>query len=494
MFFFGSNKDHDTLMAFSRAQAIIEFTPDGVILSANENFLKTVGYRLDEIVGKHHSIFVEKGYEKTEKYREAWRKLKSGHFLIGEYRRFGKGNREIWLSASYCPVLDKNDVVYKVVKIAIDITAEKIKDAESRALLDAMNKSQAIISFDLNGTILDANENFLKTVGYSLEEVKGRHHRIFVDPSFANSEDYKRFWEALRRGESQTAEFKRIGKGGKETWLHATYSLIFDPCSHPVKVVKIANDITDIVKRRHYRDKVVGEIDQELEGILASISDTHREAESASSASSETSNNVQSIAAGSEEMVASFGEISRLVTQALDISNQAVSQAEETTSIVSGLSDTTNQIDTIVELINDVAGQTNLLALNATIEAARAGDAGKGFAVVANEVKSLASQTSRATSEIRSQIANVQGATKGAVAVISAIGETIGRINEISATIASAIQEQSAVTSDMARSINTVSMNTTEISEAIESISAATAGISTVAKKIREESRSITAG
>lgn len=492
MVLFGSNKDHDTLMAFSRSQAIIEFTPDGTVLTANDNFLKTVGYRLDEIVGKSHAIFVDKAYAKTEDYRQFWRDLKAGQPEVGEFKRFGKDCREIWLSASYSPVVDKNGHTYKVVKTAIDITKEKIKEAENDALIEAINKSQAIISFDLSGTILDANENFLKSVGYSLEEIKNKHHRVFVDAPFANSEEYRRFWESLQRGEFQTAEFKRMGKGGRAIWLQATYNPIFDPDGRPVKIVKFANDITDTVNRRDHRDSIVNEIDSELEGILTSISDTHREAQSASSAASETSNNVQSIAAGSEEMVASFGEISRLVSRALEISNQAVSQAEETTNIVSGLSETTCQIDTIVELINDVAGQTNLLALNATIEAARAGDAGKGFAVVANEVKSLASQTSRATNEIRTQIANVQGATKGAVSVISTIGETIVRINEISATIASAIQEQSSVTNEMARSINAVSMNVTEISESAESISAATAKISTAAEKVRENSRSIT--
>jgi methyl-accepting chemotaxis protein len=230
--------------ALSKSLAVIEFKPDGTILFANPNFLTALGYSLDEIKGLHHRIFVDPAYATSADYAGFWRTLQSGQFFSAVFKRITKDGREVWIQATYNPVLDKRGKVYKVVKFATDITDDKLKAADHEGQIAAINRAQAVIHFNLDGTITDANENFLKTLGYTLEEVKGKHHRIFVDTAYANSPDYAQFWDRLGKGEFQTAEYKRIGKGGKEVWIQASYNPIFDASGKPFKVVKFATDVT----------------------------------------------------------------------------------------------------------------------------------------------------------------------------------------------------------------------------------------------------------
>ncbi len=230
--------------AISRSQAVIEFSLDGTILNANENFLKALGYTLDEIKGRHHSMFVEESYRNSTEYREFWARLNRGEYDAGEYKRIGKGGREVWIQASYNPVLDASGKAVKVVKYATDVTAEKLRAADSQGQLSAISKSQAVIEFSLDGTILNANENFLRTLGYTLDEIKGRHHSLFVDDQYRNSPEYSAFWARLNRGEFDAGEYKRVGKGGREIWIQASYNPIFDMNGKPFKVVKYATDVT----------------------------------------------------------------------------------------------------------------------------------------------------------------------------------------------------------------------------------------------------------
>lgn len=232
------------LNALNRVQAVIEFSLDGTIQDANQNFLNAVGYTLDEIKGRHHRMFVDPQYSNSFEYRQFWDKLGRGEFEQGEYKRFGRGGREIWIQASYNPLFDENGKPCGVVKFATDITAQKLKDADTRSQLDAISKSQAVIEFGLDGIIHGANENFLSTLGYTLDEVKGRHHRMFVDSQYANSMEYRMFWEKLNRGEFDSGEYRRIGKGGKEVWISASYNPIFDMNGKPVKIIKFASDIS----------------------------------------------------------------------------------------------------------------------------------------------------------------------------------------------------------------------------------------------------------
>jgi len=470
-----------TVEALNRSQAVIEFKTDGTILTANENFLAALGYKLEEIQGRHHSMFVDAKERDSAEYRRFWDALKRGEFQVAEYKRIAKGGREIWIQASYNPIKGLDGLPFKVIKFATDVTERKMREADARGQIDAIGKSQAVIEFNLDGTIITANDNFLQTLGYRLDEIQGRHHSMFVEEKERQSPAYRAFWEALKRGEFQAAQYKRIGKGGKEIWIEASYNPIFDLSGKPFKVVKFATDITrkTILQR---------EIDHDLGVIASAIQKANEQVTGAASASEQTSANVQAVAAGAEELQTSISEISRRVTEASKISAQAVDQSRRTNEIVTGLSAQAGRIGDVVSLINTIAAQTNLLALNATIEAARAGEAGRGFAVVASEVKSLATQTSKATEEIGGQITAVQSATNEAVGAIGDISKTIDTINEISETIAAAVEEQNAVTKEIASNMQTASTGVRAISENMSQIAGATSAANEATTKVKEAS------
>ena len=488
---FALNNEAAKMAALNKVQAIIEFDLDGTILEANDNFLAAMGYTLDEIKGRKHAIFLDPAYRDSPDYRQFWDELRAGKFQRAEFRRIGKNGREIWIQASYNPLLDRRRKPYKIVKFAIDVTAEKLRAADMAGQVAALNKAQAVIEFDLDGRVIGANQNFLDALGYRLEEVEGRHHRLFVDERERETPAYHRFWEALGRGEFQAGQYRRIGKGGRDVWIQACYNPILDMNGRPFKVVKFATDITAQVLEQQRRAIIQKTIDADLTGIGEAVASTMHEATEAASAASQTSGNVQAVAAGAEELSASVGEISRQVSHAREISARAVEQAGRTNEIVSGLSTAAQRIGDVVQLITNIAAQTNLLALNATIEAARAGEAGKGFAVVATEVKSLASQTAKATEEIGAHIGSVQTSTVGAVAAIDQIGSTIKSLNEISTAIAAAVEEQTAVTSEVSANMRGASQGVEAISQSMNAIAHSTAGIDAAAKNVRAASRSV---
>ena len=230
--------------AINKAQAVIEFDLTGIVLNANENFLSALGYTLEEIKGRHHGMFVEPAYRESSEYKQFWRDLNDGKFQAAEFKRIGKGGKEVWIQASYNPIFDEQGKPFKVVKFATDVTARKVKDADYRGQIAAIGKTQAVIEFNLDGTIIDANENFLKTLGYTMDEIKGRHHSMFVEPAYRESAEYKQFWRELNEGKYQTAEYKRIGKGGKVVWIQGSYNPILDLNGKPFKVVKFATNVT----------------------------------------------------------------------------------------------------------------------------------------------------------------------------------------------------------------------------------------------------------
>ncbi|MDQ0325762.1 methyl-accepting chemotaxis protein [Rhodopseudomonas julia] len=475
--------------ALDRSLAIIEFTPSGEILTANRNFLDCVGYELSEIVGRHHSMFVDSIYRQSEAYEQFWRDLAAGKFIQSEFKRVGKSGARIWLQATYNPVVAKGKVV-KIVKLATDITEKKLQTETDAAWLSALNRSQAVIQFDLFGTIVHANANFLEATGYSLEELVGKHHSMFLEAQERESADYRQFWKALRKGEFQAAEYRRFGKGGREIWIQATYNPIFDENGEVCGVVKFATE-TNRVKERLEREAIQKSIDVDLEAILKEITDASHQATSAASASTQTSTNVQAVASGAEEFAASIEDIGRQVGHALEITAAAVGKGDRANSIVGGLSEVTQRIGDFVGLINSIAAQTNLLALNATIEAARAGEAGKGFAVVASEVKHLAGQTAKATDDITTQIAAVQAVTGEAADALKEITALVSEINTISISISSSMEEQSAVTRDMASNMETASFGVTTITDNMAAIAAATQGVRNSTYQVREASRKI---
>jgi len=258
----------DRMSALGRSQAIIEFDLDGTILDANENFLGAMGYRLDEIKGKHHRMFVAPSEAATDDYAQFWRRLSQGEFFSSEFKRFAKNGDEIWIQASYNPLLDENGTPYRVVKFATDITARVKRDADYEGQLRAISKSQAVIEFNLDGTILTANENFLQTLGYQLTEVQGKHHRLFVESDYANSVEYRDFWDQMKRGDYQAGVFKRVASNGDEIWIRASYNPIMDASGRPYKVVKYASDITEQQKLNITIKKVL----EETQFALAALS------------------------------------------------------------------------------------------------------------------------------------------------------------------------------------------------------------------------------
>ena len=468
------------IAAIGKTQASIEFNLDGTIIDANENFLKTLGYSLDEIKGRHHSMFVEPAFRDSVEYKQFWRELNEGKFQTAEYKRIGKGGKVVWIQGSYNPILDLNGKPFKVVKFATNITGRKRSE-------DAISMVQAIIEFSLDGNVLTANDNFLKTMGYTLEEVKGRHHSLFVEPGFRETAEYRQFWRDLNEGKFQAADYKRIAKGGREVWLQAIYNPIFDSDGKPFKVVKNASDITDRKKAEaalnvtinavNHNAQALASSSEELTAVSQQMSSNSEETATQSNvvaaASEQVSKNVATVATSAEEMSASAKEIAKNATEAAKVATQAVKVASDTNKTVAKLGESSIEIGKVIKVITSIAQQTNLLALNATIEAARAGEAGKGFAVVANEVKELAKQTAAATEDISGKIEAIQTETKAAVNAIDEISKIINQINDIQNTIASAVEEQTATTNEIARNATEAAKGSTEISKNIANVSEA---------------------
>ncbi len=502
--------------AVSRSQAIIEFGLDGTIQSANDNFLDLTGYRLDEIVGKHHCIFVAATVAASAEYRQFWAALARGEHTSAVYKRIAKDGSEVWLQASYNPVLDRDGRPFKVLKCAVDITEQQRQASDHAGQVEAIGKSQAVIEFEMDGTIIDANQNFLDVMGYRLDEIRRGRHSLFVDQAYAASDEYREFWATLNRGEHLTAEYKRLAKGGREVWIQASYNPILDLNGRPFKVVKYATDITaakqEIARKLAQAEKMAGLVhDYEIvmQKVMASLGQsaermaaastaiastaTQVNAESAnvSAAAHQADANLQTVAAASEELSSSIGEIARQITISSAMSGAAVEQGREAESRIARLDEMASSIGTVVELIRTIAGQTNLLALNATIEAARAGEAGKGFAVVAGEVKNLANQTSKATGDIGGLIAGIQDSVSGAVEIIGRIRGTIDQLNDASVAVASAVEEQSAATREIAgnvagasEAVNLVSRSSVEVLEAARRSEAAAGDVGAASRDV----------
>jgi methyl-accepting chemotaxis protein len=407
--------------AIGRAQAVIEFTPDGKVVTANQNFLNTMGYTLSDIQGRHHSMFVDPAERESPAYREFWSNLGRGEHQAGEFRRIGKGGKDVWLLASYNPVLDEKGRPLKVVKLATDVSDQKLRFSDLAGQIDAINKSQAVIEFNMDGTIIAANANFLNALGYALGEIRGMHHSMFVEPTERDSSAYREFWANLNQGCYQAGEFKRIGKGGREVYIQASYNPILDLNGKPFKVVKYAADVTKQVLVRMGNERVRGMM--------------------------------ESVAAGAEELNASVREISEAMSKSRETAVGAVEQVAAADTQAKRLTDAAQSMSGIVELINNITGQINLLALNATIESARAGEAGRGFAVVAAEVKNLANQAKQATDRIGQEIGSLNDISTDVAGALNTIKLAINGVSEYVTSTAAAIEEQSTVTGEMSASM-----------------------------------------
>ena len=492
MFFQKNSQAEQKIAALGRSHVIADMTVDGIILDVNQQFISLFGYQPTEIRGQNHTVLIAERERSSEESRSLWQKLRSGQSVTAEFGRVAKSGLYLWIQASYVPIVNAQGTVTSVMMVASDVTARKMQGFDYEGQIQAIGASQAVIHFETDGTVLEANELFCAVLGYARDEIVGKHHSMFVPAEERNTPEYREFWRKLADGQAQIGEFRRIAKSGDDVWIQASYTPIRDSQGTVFKVVKYAQDIRPQIARRRERQRLQEAIEQELTDISSEVDLATGRAEGAANAARDTTGRVQEVASGVEELSGSIREISQQVNTALSISQTAVKEAGEANDLVEGLVAAAGQIDRVVRLINDIAGQTNLLALNATIEAARAGEAGKGFAVVANEVKGLATQTTRATGEIAGQITGVQQATEQAVAAIRAISSTISQVNDISANIAAAVEEQSSVTRGIAASMQTAAESVDQVSRSLGEIASASQRINQATLNVREAARKVT--
>ncbi|WP_368171250.1 methyl-accepting chemotaxis protein [Aeromonas sp. R9-2] len=399
--------------------ATITFTPDGTVLAANDLFLNVVGFSAPEVIGQHHRIFCDKLYAQSSDYQQFWADLKQGRSRTGVFQRFNKRGEAIWLEATYFPVKLRG-VVTKVIKIAADITEHHLQLLSQQAVVTALDRSLAVIEFTPGGEVIAANGNFLHTMGYTLAQVQGKHHRIFCDAQFYR--DQPHFWDELGRGQFKSGLFCRQNSHGSKVWLEATYNPILDEHRKVVKVIKFASDITERINK----------------------SDAVREAAMLAHDAARETLNCAERGAG-------------LLSSVVDTSSLIASQLTHSIGLINQLNEQSRSIEAIVSTISSIADQTNLLALNAAIEAARAGDQGRGFAVVADEVRQLAARTSLSTDEIAKVVQNNRELTAKVTSEMSDVASSaelgkqqVGEVNEVMSDIRREANNVSSTVSDLA--------------------------------------------
>ncbi|MER5170545.1 methyl-accepting chemotaxis protein [Thioclava kandeliae] len=532
------------LEALDRSNAVIDFDPQGNILFANPVFCKAMGYTLADLQGTHHARFMPEGEAHTPAYSQFWAELRAGKFQSGEFKRRTKAGRDIWLNASYNPVTDSRGTVIGVTNIANDITEDKQKTMDAEGQIAALGRSQAVIEFTPEGKILTANALFLEALGYSLPEIRGQHHRIFVAEAERASSAYTLFWQKLAEGTFQQAEYRRIRKDGRDIWIQASYNPILDEAGNVVKVVKFATDITlrkaaiadfqQVVTALNQGDltqRITVEVPRDLEGLRDDMNSSLDQiatliggiVDSANSLRAETGNlaeagtklgqRTEAQAASLEESAAAINQLAASVKSSADgakAAEQSVGGArvraengrqivEDTIVAMNAIAQSSQAISRITSVIEDIAFQTNLLALNAGVEAARAGETGRGFAVVASEVRALAQRSSDAAQEIADLISTSERHVNSGVSLVNQSGQSLQEIQDVVISldqvvrdIANSAVEQSTGLHEIQTAVNQLDQVTQQNAAMFEEASATTAALQTLAETLASESAKFT--
>ena len=525
------------LEAFDRVLPIIEFDLEGNVLRANENFMKASGYTREELRGAHHRMFDDPDHVNSPEYAEFWARMRRGEFQTGQQKRMAKNGRVVWVQATYYPILGAFGRPYKVVKHTVDVTEQMMKVSDGLGQLAAISKAQAVIEFDLNGTICAANQNFLTMMGYTLEELRGRHHGVLLEPGSRESSEQHALWGRLARGEYDAGQYKRIGKGGREVWIQASYNPILDAAGKPFKIVKYATDITaqvnfaeqlqravqetqavvaaaaegDLTRRLsvegktgelatlsrgvnslivevtalvgHIKD-VTGEVRNGAEQIGSGNADLARHADEQASNLKKAAALMETMASSVRDTAQNAARANELVTAACDRAEQGGAVVGSAVTAMGGINAAARKIADIIGVIDAIAFQTNLLALNAAVEAARAGEQGRGFAVVASEVRNLAGRSATAAKEIKALIQDSVARVGEGSRLVEESGRSLAEIvaavrkaTDLVAQIATASRDQSTGIEHASRTVMQMEAMTQQNAALVEEAAAASESI-----------------
>ncbi|MGE4501625.1 MAG: methyl-accepting chemotaxis protein [Thiomicrospira sp.] len=514
------------LDALHRSMAVIEFLPDGTILTANDNFLRTVGYSLSEIVGQSHRLFVPAQIQASADYQAHWRKLSQGDFLQSRFKRQTKQGKVLWLEASYNPIFDAQGRVVKVVKFATDISDQVEKEQDAAGKINAIERVMAVIEFDLDGTILRANKNFCSAIGYEESAIVGKKHRLFVDKTYGESAEYRAFWQDLAQGGFKAGTFKRVKRNGEPLWIEASYNPVLDEQGKPIKIVKFATDVSnsesvcvltqvmknanamlqnlakgDLAAERkwfsHPRETMFDGLNKQLrdsvECLAGSLQDTVGEVVEVATVVNDAVNHVNHGTEGLRDRIHEQSAAVQQTRSSMEQVNQAIQSssqtAKQTAALANSAQEKTNrgasvmretidsmaqiqrasqQIAEIVSLIDGIAFQTNLLALNAAVEAARAGEHGRGFAVVAGEVRALAQKSAEAAKDIRHLIENTVSRVDEGTRLAAQSGQVLDEVSQAINEVAGFIGDLAGSFTQQAQMIQSVHHTVSQIDSATQ--------------------------